>query len=230
MGSTNWQHQIHLAQLSRQSSSPHHHARAAATISRGGTQPSGLALQGPASLLNGGQNGQSSPLTGPSSFKVPSVRRLEGAEGEGLERVQTEKQKDKRQDWAALDLGGQGIRNLNLALFNYQFLDKLYINHNRLTSLPGTICKLGQLTILDVSGNLLMALPSEIGLMKNLRMFLIIDNNIQTLPPEMGMLYRLEVLGIEGNPLPDSIKNLMAKEGTRGVIGELRDNGPGKLF
>ncbi|KAK9334101.1 Endonuclease/exonuclease/phosphatase [Lipomyces starkeyi] len=226
MGSTNWQHQIHLAQLSRQSSSPHHHARAAATISRGGTQPSGLALQSPASLINGGQNGQSSPLTGPSSFKVPSVRRLEGAEGEGLERVQTERQKDKRQDWAALDLGGQGIRNLNLALFNYQFLDKLYINHNRLTSLPGAICKLGQLTILDVSGNLLMALPSEIGLMKNLRMFLIIDNNIQNLPPEMGMLYRLEVLGIEGNPLPDSIKNLMAKEGTRGVIGELRDNGP----
>ncbi|KAK9366937.1 Endonuclease/exonuclease/phosphatase [Lipomyces kononenkoae] len=221
MVSTHWQQQIHLAQLSRQSSSPHHHARAAATLSRGGgSQPPGQALQSPGNLLNGSQNGQNTP------FKVLGVRRLEGAEGEGLERVQSEKPKDGRQDWAALDLGGQGIRNLNLALFNYQFLDKLYINHNRLTSLPGAVCKLGQLTILDVSGNLLMALPPEIGLMKNLRMFLVIDNNIQNLPPEMGMLYRLEVLGIDGNPLPDSIKNLMAKDGTRGVIGELRDNGP----
>ncbi|KAK9325548.1 Endonuclease/exonuclease/phosphatase [Lipomyces orientalis] len=226
MVSTHWQHQIHLAQLSRQSSSPHHHARAAATLSRGGTQPSGLTLQDPASLLNGGQNGQSSPSAGSSSLKLSGGRRLERPEGEGLERVQLEKEKDKRQDWAALDLGGQGIRNLNLALFNYNFLDKLYINHNRLTSLPGAVCKLGQLTILDVSGNLLTVLPPEIGLMKNLRMLLIIDNNLQSLPPEMGMLYRLEVLGIEGNPLPDSIKNLMSKEGTRGIIGDLRDNGP----
>ncbi|KAK9464638.1 Endonuclease/exonuclease/phosphatase [Lipomyces arxii] len=220
MVSPHWQHQIQLAQLSRQSSSAHHHARAAATISRGGPAPTGLSLQDPSSLLP-----TNSGLYVNGAFK-PVHDRNESTDPEHLDHLQQDDKQDRRQDWSALDLGGQGIRNISPSLFNYQFLQKLYINHNRLTAIPAAICKLSQLMILDISGNLLTTLPSEIGLMKSLKMLLMIDNSIQNLPSEMGLLYKLEVLGIEGNPLPESTKSIMAKNGTRGVIHDLRDNGP----
>ncbi|KAK9380850.1 Endonuclease/exonuclease/phosphatase [Kockiozyma suomiensis] len=222
MVSTNhWQNQIQLAQTSRQSSSPHHHARAAATISRGGT----ATASGMTDLQFSG-NGSTPLLTG-VSFKSYGVAhaRVDSADIEGRA-LAAEEINDHRQDWSALDMGGQGLRNINVSLFNYQFLDKLYINHNRLTLLPGAIRKLCQLSVLDVSGNMLTSLPPEIGLLRSLRMLLIIDNNIGSLPSEMGMLYKLEVFGIEGNPLPESVKSLMAREGTRAVIVDLRDNSP----
>ncbi|KAK9456971.1 Endonuclease/exonuclease/phosphatase [Dipodascopsis uninucleata] len=216
----NWQQQIHLAQLSRQSGAPHHHARAAAAISRGVAPPAGLALHDISMYSNAAT----------SAATLRNYRgahtRMESSDAEQVERVQGTDNKEKRQDWAALDMGGQGLRNLSISLFNYQFLDKLYINHNRLTTLPAAIGKLNQLSILDLSGNLLSALPAEIGLIVNLKMLLLFDNNIHVLPPELGLLYKLDVLGIEGNPLPESTKTLMAKEGTKGVVVDLRDNSP----
>ncbi|KAK9451759.1 Endonuclease/exonuclease/phosphatase [Limtongia smithiae] len=226
MVSSNWQQQIQLAQISRQSGSPHHHARAAASLSRssgalGGVLPGGIASLDIASKLGGFL---SSPP--PASAKMQHRMDDVGAGDIGARSLATREQKDRRQDWAALDLGGQGLRNISPNLFNYNFLDKLYLNHNRLTTLPVAIGNLGQLQYLDISGNLLTSLPTEIGMLKSLRTLLMFDNGIQSLPSEMGFLYKLEVLGIEGNPLPEAVKSLMSRDGTRGVITELRDNSP----
>ncbi|KAL2860719.1 Endonuclease/exonuclease/phosphatase [Aspergillus lucknowensis] len=131
-----------------------------------------------------------------------------------------------RQGWHSIDFGGQGLRAISLSLFNYTFLEKLYLSHNKLRVLPPEIGQLRRLTHLDLSGNDLTMLPEEIGMLTNLKQLLLFDNNIRTLPFEMGYLYRLEILGIEGNPLEDVLKSLIMKEGTKSLIKYLREEMP----
>lgn len=133
-----------------------------------------------------------------------------------------------RQGWTALDFGGQGLRAISPALFNYQFLNKLYLNHNKLKTLPPAIGQLHNLNHLDLSGNEISELPEEIGMLTNLRKLYLFDNNLHTLPYEMGYLYRLETLGIEGNPLNEVLKSQIMKEGTKALIKYLKEEMPGR--
>ena len=134
-----------------------------------------------------------------------------------------------RQGWRELDLGGQGLRALAPPMFNYAFLEKLHLSHNKLKVLSPMIGQLRKLTHLDLSGNELTELPEEIGMLTSLKQLHLFDNNIRTLPYEMGYLYRLETLGIEGNPLDDVLKSLIMKEGTRSLIRYLKEEMPGML-
>lgn len=133
-----------------------------------------------------------------------------------------------RQTWNALDFGGQGLRALSTSLFNYLFLEKLYLNHNRLKVLPPSIGLLRKLNHLDLSGNEISELPEEIGMLTSLRRFYLFDNNLRTLPYEMGYLYRLETLGVEGNPLNATLKSQLMKQGTKGLVRYLREEMPGE--
>lgn len=133
-----------------------------------------------------------------------------------------------RQDWMALDFGGQGLRAISNNLFNYAFLNKLYLNHNKLKALPPNVGQLKNLTHLDVSSNDLNEIPAEIGMLTNLKKLLTFDNNLQTLPYEVGYLYQLETLGIEGNPLTDVLKTRIMQEGTKSLINYLKEDMPGK--
>ena len=135
----------------------------------------------------------------------------------------------RRQDWAALDLSGQGLRAVAPTLFSaYTFLDKLYIDNNKITHLPPTIGRLKNLSLLNASNNELSELPEEIGMLVNLRSLLVFDNNLHTLPFEIGYLYQLETLGIEGNPLNDDLKAEIVQNGTRSLVNHLRENNEGK--
>jgi CCR4-NOT transcription complex subunit 6 len=134
-----------------------------------------------------------------------------------------------RQGWNALDFGGQGLRVMATSLFNYNFLEKLYLNHNKLKVLPSAIGQLRKLTHLDLSGNDLNELPEEIGMLTNLKKLYLFDNNIRTLPYELGYLYRLETLGIEGCPLNEVLKSQIMKEGTKALIKYLKEEMPGEL-
>ncbi|KAF7715406.1 Glucose-repressible alcohol dehydrogenase transcriptional effector [Penicillium ucsense] len=131
-----------------------------------------------------------------------------------------------RQGWNALDFGGQGLRVMASSLFNYTFLEKLYLNHNKLKVLPSAIGQLRKLTHLDLSGNELSELPEEIGMLTNLKKLYLFDNNIRTLPYEVGYLYRLETLGIEGCPLNDVLKSQIMKEGTKALVKYLKEEMP----
>ncbi|PVU92120.1 hypothetical protein BB561_004030 [Smittium simulii] len=128
--------------------------------------------------------------------------------------------------WDAIDLGGMGLRSLSNELFNYNFLVKLYINHNQLTFLPSSISKLKNLEVLDASGNQITSIPSQIGLCCKLKELLLFDNRITELPFELGTLYQLETLGLEGNPTSEPTRSLLQKKGTRVVIEYLRDIAP----
>lgn len=132
-----------------------------------------------------------------------------------------------RQGWNALDFGGQGLRAMSTSLFSYSFLEKLYLNHNKLKALPPAIGQLRKLTHLDLSGNDLTELPEEIGMLSSLKKLYLFDNNIRTLPYEMGYLYRLDTLGIEGNPLNEALKSQIMKDGTTALIKYLKEEMPG---
>ncbi|KAI5207324.1 hypothetical protein AUEXF2481DRAFT_43416 [Aureobasidium subglaciale EXF-2481] len=134
---------------------------------------------------------------------------------------------DEKHPFTAIDFGGQGLRALAENLFKYYFLEKLYVNQNKLNWLVPEIGMLRRLTFLDLSQNDLAIIPAEIGMLTNLRTLLLIDNNLVDLPSELGYLYQLETLGLEGNPLNDNIKDLIAESGTGELIRTLREHAQG---
>jgi CCR4-NOT transcription complex subunit 6 len=134
----------------------------------------------------------------------------------------------KPQAWHNLDLSGQGLRNLALPLFDYRFLQELYICSNKLTHIPRQIGLLRDLKVLDASNNLLTELPAEVGMCTYLKTLLLFDNQIRTLPYELGSLHQLEVLGIEGNPVNSEMRQEIQERGTKSLITQLREQAPGK--
>ncbi|CAO3651164.1 unnamed protein product [Mucor hiemalis] len=200
--------QLTYAQNSRQSSTPHHHARTAAAMARSTPVSSTVTITDP---------------NNPNSNKI--FNRMDS--------IATSTNNDKQssssqqsQTWTTLDIGGMGLKQFSPTLCSYSFLTVLYMNHNNLTHLSSDISKLVNLKTLDCSGNKLTTLPPELGLLTNLRDLLLFDNNLTSLPSEMGMLYQLEMLGLEGNPIQSDIKNILMKEGTQAVIISLRENAP----
>lgn len=127
------------------------------------------------------------------------------------------------EQWSGLDLGGIRITTLAPAMFSFTHITSLYINHNVLTSIPPAIANLRQLTLLDATGNELSSIPPEIGVLSKLKELLLFDNHITTLPAEIGTLYKLEMLGIEGNPLEERYRRILAEDGTTALIHHLRD-------
>lgn len=129
--------------------------------------------------------------------------------------------------WTILDFGGQNLKCITPALFNYTFLTKLYLNSNKLSYLHQTIGQLRNLTHLDLSLNNLHYLPPEIGMLVNLKQLLVFDNQLSNLPYELGSLYQLEMIGIEGNPVPDDMKQIIMEQGTSELIKHFRETAPG---
>ncbi|KAF3308273.1 Glucose-repressible alcohol dehydrogenase transcriptional effector, variant 2 [Orbilia oligospora] len=205
--SGHWEKQLQLAQISRQSGSPHHQARVAATKTK-----TGVGAKGASTVLTTAEDNEDEGSNGANENEKRPIQ----------QRKLTEK--DKRQEWFALDFGGQGLRALAENLFNYTFLDKLYINHNQLKSLPSSIGKLKLLTYLDASSNQLTEIPAEIGMLTNLKTLLLFDNHIQNLPGEMGTLFQLEILGVEGNPLKENLRSKIATDGTSALINYLLES------
>ncbi|CAG8501267.1 11503_t:CDS:2 [Acaulospora colombiana] len=202
IGSIHWQQQLNYAQISRQSASPHHHARQAAVVAR-----------------NCNLGSSAIAITDPNNPNKPPVNGVQTKK-----EINGDRQDSLHQQWMIIDLGGMGLKNISKELFQYKFLTTLYINHNNLTYISPEISKLRSLVLLDMSGNKLSDIPPEVGMLTNLRDLLLFDNNLVSLPYELGTLYKLETLGIEGNPISDLFKNLLQKEGTSAVISYLRDN------
>ena len=197
---THWQRQLQLVAESRQAqSTPHHHGK----------------KEGAASRVN----------------RVVDQIPTEESAGEGEEERNraTTIPEVTSQIWSVLDFSGQGLRMLSTQLFAYDFLTKLYLDHNRLSHLNPVIGQLRRLTYLDISNNQIMDLPEEIGMLVNLKELLFFDNNLRSLPYEIGHLYKLEMLGIEGNPLDEEIKEQIMLNGTKALVTQLRENAERKI-
>ena len=173
-----YQKQIDQLQQSRQSNSPHHHARLAAAAARTAMVSGANSVSGSTESLNYGSTG--------------SLANISTAGGGG-----TVSFSDKASQWTILDLGGMHIKNLSSSLFQYTFLTTLYLNHNNLTYLSHHISKLRCLTCLDLSGNKLPAVPPDLGLIISLKELLLFDNALTFLPPELGSLYQAGFLNIK---------------------------------
>lgn len=233
--STHVARQLTYAQISRQSASPHHHARTAAAMARNAPVASTVTItdpNNPSKSFNGIMSGGGIGSGGVNNKSINS--RDEEVNGRTsnnnkLPNNNSIQQQQQQQTWTTLDMGGMGLKNLSPTLCNtYTFLTTLYLNYNNLTYLPSSINALTHLKTLDVSGNKLTSIPPELGLLIQLRELLLFDNNITDLPSELGSLYQLETLGLEGNPIQPDIKNTLLKDGSAAVILSLRENAPGK--
>jgi CCR4-NOT transcription complex subunit 6 len=130
------------------------------------------------------------------------------------------------QPWNGLDLGGIHLKTLAPSLFAFSHITSLYINHNSLTTLPSAVSSLRKLVTLDATGNQLRSIPPELGMLTCLKDLLLFDNQLSDLPPELGTLFQLETLGIAGNPLPDSLRLILEKDGSSALVTYLRDSCP----
>ena len=133
-----------------------------------------------------------------------------------------------KQNFQALDFGGQGLRALSKALFQYSFLEKLHLPHNKLEQLPVDIGQLKNLVHLDVSGNQLTEIPEEVGMLTNLQKLYLFDNHVRVLPWALGFLFNLETLGVAGNPLNEEQLTKIMHEGTKSLVEYFRENMPSK--
>lgn len=231
--SPHWQQQLLKAEISRQSASPHHHARAAALAARSATSSAvtisdptkGGAIHVPRMAANGlyvGSSSSGGQGAGGSSLKRQADLSAEDGSGSAA----NGKEAKDGQSWTTIDMGGLGLKNIAKEIYRYDFLTTVFINHNALTTLSPEIVHLRNLNILDVSGNKLSSLPPELGMLTRLKELFCFDNNLVTLPPELGTLHQLEMIGVEGNPLQENLRHLLQKEGTHALIAFLRDSCP----
>lgn len=77
---------------------------------------------------------------------------------------------------------------------------QLYLNHNRLASLPSSICFFSNLELLDISNNGLTVICEDIIGLRKLKTLIAKNNRLDefSLPKEFGSL-QLEVLNLSGN-------------------------------
>ena len=130
------------------------------------------------------------------------------------------------QEWKGLSLDGHGYISLSSAIFNYKHLHELFIGSNKLLTIPPTIGTLRNLRVLDLSTNNVSELPAELGMCTHLEKLYFFDNNIRTLPRELGSLSELQMLGVQGNPLDPTLKQMIIDSGTKALILHLRENSP----
>ncbi|KAK3610727.1 hypothetical protein CHS0354_028120 [Potamilus streckersoni] len=94
-------------------------------------------------------------------------------------------------------------------------LSKVYLNENKLESLPDSICKLRHLKCLKLTGNLLVTLPKEFGEISALETLCLEENKLTKLPGTLGLLGSLQHLELESNnisELPLGIGRLLSLE------------------
>lgn len=159
--------------------------------------------------------------------QVPSEEQPEETAAEERNRA-TAVSENPRQDWTGLDFSGQHMKALSPMLFRYDFLSKLYLDHNDLERLDPAIGQLRNLTHFDISNNSIRELPEEIGMLVNLRELLIFDNKLHTLPVQLGHLFKLEMLGIEGNSIIEEIRDIVMHQGTKALVTQFREHYPRK--
>lgn len=235
-----WQHQLQLCQLSRNANIPHFYARQYAQNSRKNKLATYSEIIKPVNLIDATKQfitveeeqekqKQSSGTSTPTTSSALLFNKKLGHDLEDDHAMEEQRMIAKTQGkqlWCQLDLTGQGLVNLSPKLFQYDFLESLYLNNNKLSSVPSIICKLTGLRVLDLSNNKINEVPPELGLSFNLRFLYLFDNNIKTLPNEFGNLIELIFLGIEGNPLDLKYANLLAEKGTKELISYIRDLKP----
>lgn len=92
-------------------------------------------------------------------------------------------------------------------------LIELYLHSNNIVIIPEAIGNLARLQSLDLSNNALQFLCPEIGRLRSLRHLRLSNNQLKFLPPEIGDLHELETLDVSMNQivcLPDRLHRCLS--------------------
>ena len=73
------------------------------------------------------------------------------------------------------------------------------------------LLNLNKLQVLDLSRNRIESLPDDIRAMKSLRFLSVMDNCMENLPLSLGYLESLRLLKTAGNPLNETLSNIVAE-------------------
>ena len=87
------------------------------------------------------------------------------------------------------------------ALANLKALKSIHLSHNKLDTFPHTLCSLGQLDFVDLSGNAIKELPTDEIENLNAVELNLNQNAIAVLPEGVARCKRLKVLRVEENVL-----------------------------
>jgi hypothetical protein len=103
-------------------------------------------------------------------------------------------------------------QNILAQISAFTWLNKLWLDHNNLTSLPDTLFNLTKLTQLFLNDNELKSISDTIGNLINLDKLYLNDNKLTSIPKTIGNLTNLKTLGLDSNKLsfiPETISNLI---------------------
>lgn len=91
-------------------------------------------------------------------------------------------------------------------------LESLYLSHNKLESLPASLFSLPKLRYLDLSHNSIVVIPTEVGFLQNLQHFAITGNKLEMVPKHLFKCTKLRTLCLGQNcitSLPEKIGQLV---------------------
>jgi internalin A len=103
--------------------------------------------------------------------------------------------------WTELELAGEKLTELPGAICKLTELKQLNLSRNHLSELPLEIAQLANLEKLYLSSNELRKLPIEIGQLANLQKLDLSSNKLSKLPTEIGQLAKLQKLYLNSNQL-----------------------------
>lgn len=127
--------------------------------------------------------------------------------------------------WNGLDLSKMGLSLISKRLALYSHITCLFLNDNKLTTIPDIVFTLKKLNKLDLSNNQITKLPPALGRLVYLQELALSGNKIRELPCEMGKLFRLKVLHLDSNPITSPPPAIL-KQGVEATIGYLREKTP----
>ncbi|MCJ1438429.1 RAM signaling network component [Xylographa pallens] len=108
----------------------------------------------------------------------------------------------------------------------------LNIKGNQLTEVPLAICRLPKLQILDISRNRLTRIPEEMKEMRTLRVLSVMNNNIDRVPFSLGSVDSLRIIKLAGNPLDVRLRRIIDGTDTNPspLVTPLAENGKDVLL
>lgn len=124
-----------------------------------------------------------------------------------------------------LDLSSNAITHLSPKLGQLTMLSELFINGNKLTALPDSVCDCTRLTVLEAADNRLEVLPTDIGRLQHLIRASFANNRISCIPNSLCAISSLQDLDIKKNNitfLPDlrQLSSLIVFEATDNKLNE----------
>lgn len=119
------------------------------------------------------------------------------------------------------DLSNKGLASVSSQIGEFVALERLYLQNNKLITLPEELTELNNLMTLDASRNAITALPKGFENMSRLRKINLCRNQIEIFPISLTKMKNVKVLDIRYNKmteLPADIQN-MKKLNTLYVAG-----------